>query len=115
MMYILLMKYDTYLQMVLAANNNIVALTKKRLETKDDDSVPMEDWLMISKVQKHYEGNTRKAAAYIAMRLNEFSSPLSEWAKEHLKKCPKIRPASGQIQYLNDAGEWRAFEVNRPS
>jgi len=108
----------TFTDIVEQADRNLAANIMKRIDTRDDESVPMCDFVMIRKVRNHLEDkNYRKVAAYIAMRLREFKAPLSEWAKDQLRTTvphDHVRNTKNGIQYLNDAGKWREFTVTRP-
>ena len=106
---------NTFTDIVEQADRNLTANIMKRVDTQDDSSVPMCDFVMVRKVRKHLEEkNYRKIAAYIAMRLREFEAPLSVWAKDQLRTTlpnEYVRPGKGEILYLNPAGEWRAFNA----
>lgn len=89
--------------------NNVQSNIQKQLATKDDASVPMSDWLMVHKVQKHLlVGNQRKAAQYVAMRLEEDAAPLSQWAVDQMRKTP-LKASKTQVIYTNPEGVQRAF------
>ncbi len=89
--------------------NNVSSNIRKQLDTEDDSSVSMSDWVMVHKVQKHLlAGNQRKAAQYVAMRLEEDAAPLSGWAAEQMRKTP-LKASKTQVTYTNPEGVQRAF------
>jgi 5-formyltetrahydrofolate cyclo-ligase len=82
---------------------------QKTLDTKDDPSVSMSDWVMVHKVRKHLaDNNQRRAASYVAMRLEEDSAPLSRWASEQMRKTP-LQATQNQVLFTNEEGVSRAF------
>ena len=92
---------------------NLQSHVRKTVDTEDDQSVNMADWVMITKVRKHVSaGNQRKAAQYVTMRLEEDPRPLSEWARKQMRLMP-LKHNKSQILYQNKAGEVRAFDFVR--
>jgi hypothetical protein len=84
-------------------------LLRKTQDTQDDQSISMSDWLMVHKVQKHLlVGNQRKAAQYVALRLEEDPAPLSTWAADQMRKTP-LKASKTQVVYTNPEGVQRAF------
>lgn len=93
--------------------SNLQAGVQKTLDTDGDASVSVADWLMVHKVKKHLAaGNQRKAASYVAMRLEEDASPLSEWACKQMRQTP-LKASRTQVQYTNPEGVLRAFGFTR--
>ena len=88
--------------------NNLQTNIRKALDTKDDSTVSTSDWLMVHKVQKHLAaGNQRKAAQYVAMRLEEDAAPVSVWAADQMQKTP-LKASKTQVVYTNPEGVQRA-------
>lgn len=105
---------DTFAGLVLTHEQNLQSQLKKTLDTRSNQSVPMCDWVLWQKVAKHTKAdNTRKAAQYVKMRLEEFPQPLSEWLKNNLRMIMNLRATQREVQYLNAEGEWRAFPFTR--
>jgi hypothetical protein len=107
-----LMKTTTptsFMDLVAAASRSLPMLLRKTQDTQDDQSISMSDWLMVHKVQKHLlVGNQRKAAQYVAMRLEEDPAPLSTWAADQMRKTP-LKASKTQVAYTNHEGVQRAF------
>ncbi len=96
-------------------DNNIQSAIQKQRDTCDDKTVPMEDWVMVTKVRKHLAaGKPRKAAHYVALRLGEFSSSLSTWAQAYMRTTP-LKSTQSQVLYQDEKGAWRAFDFVRPA
>lgn len=93
--------------------NNVQVNIKKALDTGDDSSVSMADWLMVHKVQKHLTaGDQRSAAKYVALRLEEDPAKLSTWAADQMSKTP-LKATKDQVIFTNAEGEARAFKFVR--
>lgn len=106
---------NQFKKIVGSAAINIMANVKRTLDGAQD--APVEDWVMVTKMQKHLgAGNQKKAAVYIACRLEAYPSPLSEWARGKLRATP-LRAVKGsdsdQIHYTNPEGTPRAINFKR--
>lgn len=99
------------MRLVREHQGNLQSNLKKTIDTNSDQSVSMSDWLMVHKVRKHLlHDDQRKAAQYVAMRLEEDPAPLSGWAQRAMRQTPLgYSKCKTQILFTNQAGERRAF------